>query len=92
MSCGCVAQVTSKHLIEQAIMKENSNKFILACSSPLLQDTTARDLGYSGEGQLSKNMLLHSAELETNDARLKDLVNLFHNSPHVKKHHHVIVD
>ena len=82
-------QATSQHLIEQAIMKENYNRFILAYSSPLLQDTTVRDVGCSGEGQPSKDMLLHSDELETSDERLKDLMKLFHISPHVKKHPYV---
>ena len=88
----CVIQVTSQHLIEQAIMKENSHRFILAYSSPLLQEETVNALGYSGEGQLSKNLLMHRAMLETRDERLKDLMKLFHNSPHSKKHPFVTVD
>ena len=55
--------MTSRHLIEQAIMKENSHRFILACSSPLLQEETVNVLGYSGERQLSKNLLMHSTML-----------------------------
>ena len=76
-ACGCVTQVTSQHLIEQSIMKENSNRFILACSSPLLQDEKVHDLGFSGEGKLSKNTQLNRTELETSDERLKDLMRLF---------------
>ena len=63
-------QLASQHLIEQAMMKENSNRFILAHSSPLLQDATAHDLGFSGEGQLSKDMLLNRKDVETSDERL----------------------
>ena len=84
---GCVVQVTSQHVIEQSIMKENYNMFDLAYSSPLLQYSTVHDLGCSGEGQLSKYTLLHSAELEISAERLKDLTKLFHNSPHMKNHH-----
>ena len=46
---GYVMQVTSQYLIEQAIIKEKSNMFIIAYSSTLLQDNTAQNLGYSGE-------------------------------------------
>ena len=72
-------------------MNENSNRVVLAYSSPLLQDATVRDLGCSGEGQLRKTMMLHSSELETSDKRLKDLMKLFHNSPHMKKNPYAIV-
>ena len=44
-------------------MKENSHRFILAYSSPLLQEETMIALGYSGKGQVSKNLLLHRAVL-----------------------------
>ena len=67
-------QVTSKHLIEQIIMKENYNKFILAHRSPLLQDATTQDLGFSGEDQLIKNMILNTSDLKTSSERLMDLV------------------
>ena len=49
-------------------------------------------LGYSGEGQPSKNLLMHRAMLDTRDERLKDLMKLFHNSLHSKKHPFVTVD
>ena len=89
---GCVIQVTSQYLIEQAIMKENSHRFILAHSSPLLQEETVNALGYSGEGQLSKNLMMHRSMLETRDERLKYLMKLFHNSFHSKKHPFVTFD
>ena len=84
-------QVTSQRLIEQEIMKENFNRFILAYSSPLLQDATAQDLGFSSEDQINKNMLLNRTFLETSDERLKDLTRLFHNSLHMKMHPFVTV-
>lgn len=84
-------QVTSQHLIEQSIMKENSNMFILAYSSLLLQEETMHDLGYSSQGQLSRNVLLQKAFLETSDALLKDLLKLFHNSLHSKNRPFVTV-
>ena len=67
-------QVTSQHLIEQAMMKENSNRFILVYSSPLLQDLTAQDLSFSGESQLSKNMISNKTYLQTSDEQLNDLM------------------
>ena len=72
-------------------MKENYNRFILAHSSTVLKDTTAQDLGYSGEGQLSKNVLLNREDLITSDERLQDLMKLFHNSPQTKMHQFVTV-
>ena len=85
-------QVTPQSLIEKAIMKENSNRFILACSSPLLQENNVEVLGYSGEGPLSKTILQNRSMLETTDKRLKDLLSLFHNSPHLTEHPFIIVD
>ena len=73
-------------------MKENSHRFILAYSSSLLQEKTVNVLGYSGERQLSKTLLMHRAILETIVECLKDLMKLFHNSPHLKKHPYVTVD
>ena len=64
---------------QKAIMKEKPKSFILAYSSPLLQDNTVQSLGCSGEVQLSKNMLLNRTYIETTEDRLKDLMKLFHN-------------
>ena len=47
---GVLVQVTTKSEIENAIMKENSLRFRLACSSPLLENTLYEELGPSGEG------------------------------------------
>ena len=58
----------------------NLNRFILSHSSPLLQLNTARDLGHSGEGQLSRNMLWSMKEIVSTNESLKDLMKLFHNS------------
>ena len=90
-SCGCVIQVTSRHLIEQDMILENSDRFILAYISPLLQDKTSQDLCYSGQGQLRKNVLLNRTDAEISDERLKDLMRLFHNSKHPKMYPFVIV-
>ena len=76
--------VTSQHLVEQDIMKENSNRYILAYSSPFLQDNTVQNLDYYGEGQLRKNMMLNMTDIETSDERLKDRMKLFHNSTNSK--------
>ena len=73
-------------------MKENSHRFILAHSSPLLQEENVNALGYSGEGQLSKNILMSRAMLETSDDRLKDLLSLFRNSPHSSDHPFITVE
>ena len=72
-------------------MKEKSNKLLLDYSSPLLQDDIVQNLGYSGEGQRSKNMLLNRKEIETTDEHLKDLMKLFNNSTHTKMHSFVTV-
>ena len=73
-------------------MEENSSMFVLAYSSPLLQNTTAQNLGYSGEVQESRNILLNRTELETTDERLKYLMKLFQNSTHAKMHQFVTVN
>ena len=89
---GCIMQVTSQHLMEKAIMKENSYRFILAHSSPLLQEDSVSALGYSGEGPMSKNILQNRSALETKDEGLKELLLLFHDSPHSTEHPHITTD
>ena len=73
-------------------MKENSHRFILAYSSPLSQADSVNALGYSGEGQLSKDILKSRAMLETSNESLKDLLLLFKHSPHSTDHTFVTVD
>ena len=73
-------------------MKENSNRFILACSSPLLQPDTVNTLGYSGKGLSSGDISQSSSMLETSNDCLKDLLSFFHNLPHSTSHPFVTVD
>ena len=85
-------QVTSQKLTEQVVMTENSKQFILAYSLPLLQLNTAHDLGYSGEGQLNRNALWNNADMFSSDARLKDLMKIFHSSSHTRIYPFVYAD
>ena len=59
---------------------------MLAQSSPLLQSNNVQNLGCSGEGQLSRDILWNMKEIESTDKRLKDLMKLFHNSTHAQLH------
>ena len=54
---GILVQVVPKEEVENAIMKENSSRYRLACSSPLLDDELCEELGLLGEGNLSKEIL-----------------------------------
>ena len=54
----------------------------MVCSSPLLHPNIANSLGYSGEGQLSQNMLKDNDKILSSEERLNDLMKLFKNSPH----------
>ena len=47
---GALMQASSKEEVEYAIMKENSNRFRLACTSPTLEGNLHYELGPSGEG------------------------------------------
>ena len=67
-------------------MKENPHRFILSYSSSLLQPNAVNNLGYSGEGQLSRNTLWSKDNVESSDERFKDLMNFFHNYTHTKSH------
>ena len=79
-------KVTSQIIIEQAFRKENSKRFILFYSSPLSQLNNVHDLGYSGEGKLSRIILWNNADILSSDGHLKDLMKLFHNSTHTRMH------
>ena len=54
---GTLVQVVTKKEVENAIMKENSSRFRLACSSPLLDNKLSEEMGLLGEGDLSKDTL-----------------------------------
>ena len=76
---GSVVQVSNKLQIKQAMTKENTNKFILTCSSPLLQSDLVHQLGNSGEGELSQDIFQNRASLVSLDRRFQDLMKLFAN-------------
>ena len=65
-------------------MKENSHRFMLAYSSPLLEPNAVNNMGCSGEEQLSRNALLIKYNIESFDERLKYLMKRFHISTHAK--------
>ena len=50
-----------------------------------------KNIGYLGEGQLSRNMLWNMTEIVPTDHCIKDLIKLFHNSTHDKSHSFVSV-
>ena len=78
-------QVSTKSEVENATMKENSNRFCLACSSPLLENKLCRELGSSKEGNLSKDLLESQAMLQ-NLPEVQEVFEMFCNSHHEKIH------
>ena len=78
---GVLLQATSKEEVEYAIMKENSCRFRLAYTSPILQGDLHDSLGPSGEGSLTNDILTSQEQLH-NHLEVKEIFALFHNSPH----------
>ena len=72
-----MTQVKLQNLIEQAIMQENSHWFTLAYISPLLKPNAVNNLGHTGEGQQSRNILWSKTNIESSDERHKNLMELF---------------
>ena len=72
-------QTSTKEEVEHAIMKENSNRFRLACTSPTLEGNLYHELGPSGEGPLSRDILT-SQELLQNRPEVKEIFELFSQS------------
>ena len=54
---GVLVQVTTQDEVENAIMKENSTQFRLACSSLIFKDEMCKELDPSGEGRLAQDIL-----------------------------------
>lgn len=78
---GVLVQVVTKEEVENAIMKENSSRFRLACSSPLLNDELSAELGLSGEGNLVKEILGSQSQLQQHP-EAQEVFELFQGSPH----------
>ena len=54
---GELIQVSTKNEVENAKMKENLSRFRLAYSSLILEENMCKELGPSGEGNLSQDIL-----------------------------------
>ena len=76
---GVLTQASSKEEVEHAIMKENSNRFRLAYTSPTLEGNLCHKLGPSGEGPLLRDILT-SQELLQNRPEVKEIFELFRQS------------
>ena len=60
-------------------MKENSSRFRLAYSALILDDNICEELGPSGEGKLSQE-ILNSQEQLHNYPEVQEIFKLFHHS------------
>ena len=79
---GVLLQASTKEAVEFAIMQENSNRFRLAYSSPLLEGNLHFELGPSGEGPLSAD-ILGSQEQLRNRPEVEEIFKLFRQSSHL---------
>ena len=69
---GVLLQALSKEEVEHAIIKENSNRFWLAYTSPTLEDYLHCELGPSGEGPLSIDMHASQEQMQ-NRLKVKEI-------------------
>ena len=60
---GELIQVSTKNEVENAIMRENSSRFRLAYSLLILEKNMCKELGPSGEGNLSQDILNSQEQL-----------------------------
>ena len=72
-------------------MKKHPYTFVLAYSSLLLQANVVQNLGFSGEGQISRNTLQGMIEIASTVQCLKGLIKLFYNSTYDKSYTFVFV-
>ena len=78
---GVLIQVMSKVEVERAIMKENEIRFKLTSSFPMLNSDICVDLGLSGEGLLTKEILSSQRQLE-DTSKVREIFQLLRNSKH----------
>ena len=78
---GTLVQVVTREDAENAIMKENPSRFRLAYSSPLLDDELCEELGLSGDGNLSKDILGSQSQLQQYP-EAREIFELFQVSAH----------
>ena len=76
-----LVQVVTKEDAENAIIKENSSRFRLAYSSLLLDNELCEELGLSGEGNLSKDILESQSQLQQHP-EVQKIFELFQGSKH----------
>lgn len=88
---GVLLQTTTKEAVEHAIMKENSNRFRLACSSPTLYGNLHNDLSPLGEGPLV-HYILTSQESLRSRPEVQGVFDLFHNSQHKSISSHIATE
>ena len=67
---------STKDEVESAIIKDNSDRFRLVNSSPLLRGDICSQLGISGEGVLADEMLSNQVKLEE-CPKVKEVLGLF---------------
>ena len=60
---GELIQVSTKYEVENVIMRENSSRFRLAYTALILEDKIYKELGLSGEGNVSKKILNSQEQL-----------------------------
>ena len=80
---GDLMQVPTKESVEGAIIKENTGRFKLSCSSPLLEGDLCEELGLLGEGRLAKDALRDRALLDNNTVT-NEVIQLFRIGRHKK--------
>ena len=78
---GVLIQAITKEEVEFAIIKENSARFRLAYSSPILDSKMCCKLGPSGEDPLVKDILTSQEQL-CNRPEVQEIFDLFYNSQH----------
>ena len=75
---GSIVRVSSQIRVEQAIMVENSQRFILACNLPLLRKDIVEKIGFKGEKEASSLLISQEVMVPEVSSDLADFLKLLY--------------
>ena len=64
--------------MEMAIMEENTQRFQLACTSPIFHKDILPLIRSCGQNHLAQTIISNKAELKSNNEELNHLISLLH--------------
>ena len=88
---GVIVRTSNKFEIERAIMKENSARFTLSCSSPFLQSPFLDKIGLSAEKEIGQQLTSQGEVEFEGESDLIALLSLFYKGNSINTQSHLEV-